>query len=330
MIEVLLRGQGGWNAMKRRELLKTTGQAMALAAVTGNLGLFTSACQSRVFRKTRKPKPNFAVENDPRLPNIILSRNVDNAFALAAALEAIGGIGRFIKPGEKVLLKPNLAWDRTPLQAANTSPRIVGEMVRQCRNAGAVDVIVTDYGGGNAERIFSRSGVREAVERNGGRMVVVSDDDFVEDDLNGKFASACPVLKYVFEVDRLINMPIAKHHTLALGSAGMKNFFGAIGGRRDRLHSKIDQAIVDLGAYFRPTLTVVDATRVLVRNGPGGGSVSDVEVFDSVIVSTDQVSADARAAEFIAVNPREIGYLVLAAQQGLGEMDYRKAGYLEI
>jgi uncharacterized protein (DUF362 family) len=316
--------------VKRREFIKKTGQAIALAAVAGEVGLLANGCQSKPAGKTTASKPNFEVANDPQLPKIVHAKNVDHALALGIALEAIGGIGRFVKRGEKVLLKPNLAWDRTPQQAANTSPIIVGEMVRQCKIAGASEVIVTDYSGRDARRAYTRSGVEAAVKQNGGTMVMLSDGDFLEDDLRGKFIGKWPVLKHVFEVDRLINMPIAKHHSFVFGTAGMKNFFGAIGGERDRLHEQLDQAIVDLAAYFRPTLTVVDATRVLMRNGPGGGSLDDVEIFNSVICATDQVAGDSRANEFLGIKGNEINYIVLAAEQGLGEMDYRKAGYREI
>jgi uncharacterized protein (DUF362 family) len=316
--------------MKRREFIRKTGQALALAAVVGEVGLLSDGCQSKPASKAVISKPNFEVANDLQLPKIVHARNVDHALALSTALGAIGGIGRFVKKGEKVLLKPNLAWYRTPEQAANTSPIIVGEMVRQCKIAGASEVIVTDYSGRDTQRVYTRSGVEAAVKQNGGTMVVLGNDDFVEDDLKGKFIGKWPVLKHIFEVDRLINMPIAKHHSYVFGTAGMKNFFGAIGGERDRLHAQLDQAIVDLATYFRPTLTVIDATRVLMRNGPGGGSLDDVEIFDSVICATDQVAADARANEFLGNKGSEVSYVVLAAEQGLGEMDYRKAGYREI
>ena len=203
-------------------------------------------------------------------------------------------------------------------------------MVRQCKIAGASDVIVTDYGPQNPLKAFTRSGIKDSVERNGGRLVFTNADDFLQDALKGRFITFWPVLKYVFEVDRLINMPIAKHHGLVWGTASMKNFFGAIGGNRDSLHDQLDQAIVDLAKYFKPTLTVVDATRVLMRAGPQGGSIDDVTKFDSVICSTDQVAADSRACEFLGMSGNEIGHIILAAQQGLGEIDYLKAGYKEL
>lgn len=316
--------------MKRREFLKKTGQAAALAAMAGDVVLISGGCQSGGFRKARVAKPDFEIPADPLIPEISLARNEDHARALGAALDAVGGIGRFVKKGEKVLLKPNAAWDRIPEQGVNTNPVLIGETVRQCKAAGASEVLVTDYGSRNPLRVFTRSGIKDAVERNGGTLIFTGDNDFLRDDLNGRFIGSWPVLKYIFEVDRLINMPIAKHHGLVYGTASMKNFFGAIGGVRDGLHDQIDQAIVDLAGYFKPTLTIVDATRVLTRSGPQGGSFDDVAKFDSVICSTDQVAADSRACEFLGLSGDEIKHIVLAAELGLGRIDYRKAGYKEI
>jgi uncharacterized protein (DUF362 family) len=303
---------------------------VALAAIAGEGGLITLGCQSDGFRKATVAKPDFEVAVDPRFPQVALAQDKDHAQALRAALDAIGGIERFVKQGESVLIKPNVAWDRVPEQGVNTNPVLVGEMTRQCILAGASEVMVTDYGTHNPRRTFSRSGIKVAVEQSGGRILFLDDGDFLETDLNGKFIRDWPVLKYAFEVDRLINMPVAKHHGLSMGTASMKNFFGAIGGNRDSLHREIDQAIVDLAAFFRPTLTVIDATRVLLRNGPSGGSYSDVLLCDSVICATDQVAADSRASEFLGKSGNDISHVVLAARQGLGKIDYRQAGYKEI
>lgn len=316
--------------MKRREFIKKTGKAVALAAVVGDAGMLVSGCQSGEKAGGLAVKPDFEVPVDPNLPKVVLAKNEDHAEAVRMALGGIGGIRRFVSEGERVLLKPNVAFDRVPIQAVNTNPEVIGEMVRQCLSAGVSEVLVTDNGPSDPERTFRRSGVQAAVENAGGKLIYVSDDDFVEADLKGKVITTWPVLKYVFEIDKLINMPIAKHHGMAFGTSSMKNFFGAIGGNRGQLHDEIHQAIVDLASYFRPTLTVVDATRVLTRSGPAGGSIDDVQIFDSVICATDQVAADSRALEFLDFTGSDIDHVALAYEQGLGEIDYRKAGYLEL
>jgi uncharacterized protein (DUF362 family) len=317
--------------MNRRDFLTKSGKAIVFSTLIGEAGLINVGCQSEGGQKKAIEKLNFEVADDPQLPKVVMAYNEDHVIALRSALDAIGGIKRFVKEGEKVLLKPNAAFARVPEQAVNTNPVIVGEMTRQCRLAGASDVIVTDHSGSrNPERVFSLSGIKNAVKKSGGRVVFVGRGDFIEDDLKGRFISTWPVLKYVFEVDRIINMPIAKHHTVTYGTASMKNFFGAIGGNRPALHEQLDQAIVDLAAYFRPTLTVIDATHVLMQHGPEGGSFSDVTKLNSVICATDQVAADSRACEFLGMSGKEINYILLASQQGLGNINYREVGYVEI
>ena len=315
--------------MKRREFLKRTSKATALAAVCGGGGWFF---HDRHWFKYEQPivhKPDFQIAIDNAYPQISLTRNEDHVAALRDALDAVGGIKRFVQTGERVTLKPNIGWDRTAAQAANTSPELVGEMVRQCIDAGASEVIVTDVTCNEARRCFLRSGIQEAAEKAGAKVILPVVDDFVEMDLKGKLLTNWPVLKHFVETDRLINMPIVKHHSLSKCTIGMKNLYGILGGRRNQLHQEIDQSIVDLAMFSRPTLTVVDATRVLMRSGPQGGSLDDVNIEHSVICSTDQVAADARAVEFLGLSPVNVAHIVQAETAGLGMIDYRAAGYKE-
>jgi uncharacterized protein (DUF362 family) len=175
-----------------------------------------------------------------------------------------------------------------------------------------------------------RSGIGQAAEAAGARVLLPQDDDYLDVDLRGEMLQVWPVLKHFLDTDRLINMAITKQHSLSSCTLGMKNLYGILGGRRNQLHQDINQSIVDLAAFCRPTLTVIDATRVLTRGGPQGGSLDYVEVHDSVICATDQVAADARAAEFLGLDPDRVGHIVLAEKSGLGKIDYRAAGYREV
>jgi hypothetical protein len=188
--------------MKRREFLVRAGQAATMAAVTGDLILINNGCQPGGKRKAIVAKPDFEVAPDPLIPKVALARNQDHARALGSALDAVGGIRRFVKKGEKVLLKPNVAFDRVPEQAVNTNPVLVGEMVRQSRIAGASEILVTDNGPNNPRKTFSRCGLKKAVEQNGGKVLYLNAGDFVEDNLKGKFITNWLVLKYTFEVIR--------------------------------------------------------------------------------------------------------------------------------
>jgi uncharacterized protein (DUF362 family) len=316
--------------MKRREFIKKTGQAAALAAVSGGVGFLFHNRESTAYAKLIQANPAFQVAADPSLPKVVLARNTDHIAALNAALDAVGGIKRFVKPGEKVTVKPNIGWDRTPEQGADTNPILVGEMVRLCLEAGASEVVVTDIPCNFAPRCFLRSGIKEAVEKAGGKVILPRDEDLVTVDLKGKMLTDWPVLKHFINTDRLINMPIVKNHSLSRSTVGMKNLSGVLGGFRNRLHQQIDQSIVDLASFFTPTLVVVDATRVMMRGGPTGGSLDDVKIENSVMCATDQVAADARAVEFLDMQPDKIGHIVLAQKSGLGAMDYKAAGYKEL
>ncbi len=325
--------------MKRRDFIKKTGKAVALAAATGGAGLLLHNRGSGTLffsRSTDRYTPvfiqanSFEVAPDPTLPKVTLCREADAVKALNYALDAIGGIKRFIKPGEKVTVKPNIGWDRAPEQAANTNPVLVGEMVRLCLEAGASEVVVTDVTCNDPRRCFLRSGIRGAAEGAGARVMLPQEEDYFSTNINGELLTVWPVLKYFLRTDRIINMPIVKHHSLSGCTVGMKNLYGILGGRRNQLHQKIDQSIVDLAMFCRPTLTVVDATRVLLRNGPTGGSLDDVAVENTVMCATDQVAADSRAAEFLGLSGDQVGHIVLAQQSGLGMVDYRAAGYREV
>jgi uncharacterized protein (DUF362 family) len=156
------------------------------------------------------------------------------------------------------------------------------------------------------------------------------EEDLAEVDLGGGVLTRWPVLRQFVETDRFINMPVIKHHNLTRCTISMKNLYGILGGRRNRLHQEIDQSIVDLAAFVKPTLTVVDGTRVLVRSGPQGGSLDDVVVENTVLCATDQVAADSRASEYLGLTGDRVGHIVLADRSGVGTLDYRAAGFMEI
>lgn len=313
--------------MKRREFLIKSARALALASAAGGGGLLFHNRDITSYQPILTKTKNFEVSPDPAWPKVTEAKNEDAIRALHSALDAIGGIKRFVKPGETVTIKPNIGWDRTPAQAANTNPLLVAEMAQLCVDAGASEVIVTDVSVNDPRRCFVRSGIRAAVPRPGVRLLIPAESDFVRTNLNGDLLTIWPVMIHFVTTDRLINMPIAKHHSASAATVGMKNLYGILGGRREQLHQKIAQSIVELAAFCRPTLTVVDATRVLLRSGPQGGSLDDVAIENSVLCATDQVAADSRAVEFIGMAGDKIEHIKMAHDIGLGNLDYRQAGY---
>lgn len=315
----------------RRELLKRLGQAGAILGAAGaaaGLGLLSPG-RWREPGVARAPADR-TVPGAPGEPPIVVARSVRPSTAVRAAVEALGGIARFVRPGETVLVKPNMAWDRTPEQAANTNPEVVAEVVRLCREARAARVVVADVPIHDAARAAYRSGIGEAARQAGAELVIPPGPGFVVAALGGAVLDSWEVFAPMMGADRLINVPVVKDHALTRLTCGLKNGYGVLGGTRARLHQQIHLSIVDLAMAFRPTLTVVDATRVMRRGGPTGGRLEDVEAVGAVAAGTDAVALDAWGAGLLHLDPAEVTHLVLAEARGLGSIRAGKASVEEI
>ena len=302
---------------RREALLRLSSTAVAAAAVGVGAVVFHNR---RVAAPDASAVPDWRQPAAPGGPLAAAARGGDPAVNVRRALAALGGIERFVARGESVLVKPNLGWDRLPEQAANTDPEVVAELVRQCRAAGASRVVVTDISCNDPRRCFARSGVAAAATAAGADVIVAGSLRMVPAALAG-FASGLEVIDELLKADRVINVPVAKHHSLSRVTVGMKNWFGVLGTGRNRLHQSIDRALAELGASFRPTLTVVDATRVLLANGPQGGSLADVRDVNAVAAGIDPVLCDAWGAAQLGLDPRLLGFIQEAEQRGLGRSD---------
>jgi uncharacterized protein (DUF362 family) len=221
-----------------------------------------------------------------------------------------------------VVVKPNVGWDRTPEQAANTNPWIVAEVCRLCSDAGARKVIVTDVTINDPRLCFARSGIADAARAAGADVILPGERMFREVDLRGEVLSSWPVLEPFLNADKLINVPIAKHHSLTGVTLGFKNWYGVLGGPRHQLHQRIHESLADLADFMRPTLTVIDAYRVLMRNGPGGGNLADVALTKTVVAGTDPVALDAYVAkDYWDLDWHTLRYLKLASDRNLGSLN---------
>ncbi len=246
------------------------------------------------------------------------------------AVDALGGMKRFISRGDVVMLKPNLGWARTPEQAANTNPDVLKTVIELCFDAGAKTVKITDNTCNDPRQTFSLSGAMAAAKEAGAK-IFYSEDRFYRDmKVGGGILSNWPVNKEIVEADKLINIPIAKHHCLSKLTLGMKNWFGAVGGDRGRLHQDINHTVADLAGFFKPNLTIVDAVRILTANGPTGGNLNDVKKKDTVIATTDVVAADSYAATFFGMTGADLGYVGIAEKMGLGTADYQKLKFVSL
>ena len=308
-------------SIDRRLALKRLGQAGAVLGAGSALTAFGLSSSGRFFaRASGRTLRDLRAVDAPSRPPLVVARGNDPARLVTAAVAALGGMERFVKRGETVLVKPNMAWDRTPEQGANTHPEVVAQVVRLCRAAGARRVIVADNPVHDGERTAARSGIGAAVAAAGGELVLPGASGFERATLGGLVLASWDVLSVLLQADRLVNVPVAKHHSLSRLTCGLKNHMGLLGGSRGRLHQEIHPCLVDLAAAFRPTLTVVDATRVMMRNGPTGGRLEDVATVNAVAAGTDPVACDAWAARQIGLDPAGVGHLVQADGRGLGSL----------
>jgi uncharacterized protein (DUF362 family) len=246
------------------------------------------------------------------------------------ALDALGGMKRFVSRGDIVAVKPNIGWDRLPVHGANTNPDVVGAVVEQVFNAGAKKVIVADGSCNDPDRCYQRSGIWQKAYSRGAEVVLPAEHHFRTTRMRGEILDEWPIFTSLVDVDKVINVPVAKHHNLARFTCGMKNWYGLLGGRRNRLHQSIDVSIADLATFMRPSLVVVDAMRVLVRNGPQGGNIDDTRVMNTIVASPDQVAADAFACTLIGQRADNLPYLKIAHDRGIGTMHWETLRVKEV
>lgn len=284
--------------MKRRDFLKNVA-----------LGSLIVQAPSRLFARQTE------------YPDLALVQGDDPARIAREAVSALGGIGRFVAKGDVVVIKPNIGWDRTPEQAACTNPDVVKALVELCVEADAKQVIVMDNTINPARRTYVRSGIASAAKEAGAKVPYVNPHHLKKMALNGEWFKEWEVYTDFVEADKIINVPIAKTHSLSRLTMGMKNWLGAVGGPRNQLHQGLDYAMIDLARFFKPTLTVLDGYRILLRNGPQGGRLSDAQLHKSVVAGTDYVAVDAMGATFFDIEPAELPYLQLASEREIGRID---------
>jgi uncharacterized protein (DUF362 family) len=312
--------------LSRREALIRLLRLGGVTAATGGLGYWLSQHSARPETAlSMNLKRSHSVAADPALPQIAVIQGDEPARLVRNAIEELGGMRRFVSRNDIVLIKPNIGWDRTPEQAANTNPEVVGEVVRQASNAGAKRVIVTDVSCNDPRRCFERSRIADVAHRENAEVILPDPTRFKDVDLQGEILREWAIFEPFLNVDKIINIPIAKHHSLTGATLGMKNWYGILGGPRHQLHQKIHQSLVDLADFVRPTLTIIDCYRVLVRNGPTGGNLDDVALKKTLVAGTDPVALDAYVAKaYWNLEASSLPYLQMAAQRGLGTPEFEK------
>jgi uncharacterized protein (DUF362 family) len=313
-------------SLTRREALLQLLRVGGVAAGAGGAAYWLSEHSFRpVPAQAEQARRDHRIVTNSQWPAMTVVQGGEPRELVRQAMENLGGMSRFVSRQDVVVIKPNIAWDRTPEQAANTNPDAVTEVVRQCWQAGAKRVIVTDVSCNEARRCFHRSGIQAAALAEHAEVILPDPELFREVQMGGVVLKTWPVFTPFLEADKIINMPIAKHHELTGTSLGMKNWYGILGGERNRLHQQIHQSLVDLASFMLPTVTLIDCYRILLRNGPTGGNLEDVATKKTIVAGTDPVALDAYVAKaYWDLSPEHMPYLAMAAARGLGVVDFEK------
>ncbi|MEJ2657008.1 MAG: DUF362 domain-containing protein [Desulfobacterales bacterium] len=296
----------------------------------------TAACAAGFwFHDSKGPFPSEHQQSNLDLKDFSLDvpkqkmsivRGEDRAVALRTALKSLGGIETFIKKGDRVLLKVNAAFASPAMLSATTHPAIITEMTQLCFRAGAASVTVTDNPINDPGSCFTLTGIADAARRAGAGVVLPREDLFspitVKD---AKLIRNWPVLYKPFtDITKVIGMAPLKDHHRSGASMTMKNWYGLLGGRRNIFHQDIHGIIKELAMMVKPSLVVLDATTSMMTNGPTGGSLSDLKNTNTMIVSTDQVAADAFGASLLGRSIDELPFIGKAQAAGIGTADYFK------
>lgn len=302
--------------MKRRDFFKS-------AAIVGLASVFKTNALGSVVSGN-----HVAVHSEPDLVAVM---GGEPGVMLTRALKELGGIGHFVKKGQKVVIKPNIGWDRKPELAANTNPELVGTLVKLCKSAGASEVIVFDNTCHDWKKSYTNSGIEKAVIAAGGKMVPANDESyFREVELpRGVNLKKAKIHHSLLECDVWFNMPILKHHGGAKNSISMKNLMGIVWDRGFFHSHDLHQSIADIATFHKsPALNIVDAYRIMKSNGPQGKSEADVVMLKSLIVSHDFVAADTAAMKlFSQVQPtdmKDVRYIALAEKNHVGTQQLEK------
>lgn len=298
--------------MKRRDFLKKgigAGVAAGAFLKLGSLG--SEALASTTQSDSSKPFDLVAVMGGEPVP------------MFEKGIAALGGMGKFVKKGQTVVIKPNIGWDTSPERAGNTNPQLIGIITEHCIKAGAKDVFVFDNTCDEWGRCYKNSGIEDAVKKAGGKIIPGNTENYYKPVTvpNGVKLKDAKVHELILNSDVFINVPVLKHHSSAKLTIAMKNLMGIVWDRRFWHRNDLHQCIADFATWRNPDLNIIDAYRVMTRNGPRGVSEADIFLKKSLILSTDMVAADAAAAKIFGSEPSDIQYIKIAHEMGVGNMN---------
>ncbi|MFH1807448.1 MAG: DUF362 domain-containing protein [Pseudomonadota bacterium] len=305
----------------RRRLL-TAGGALVATGVAGAAGLVVVDRWQRHGRDTTGGIRDHRVQVSSLVPPLVIARGPDPARNVRAVIERLGGLTPFLTHDDVVVIKPNIGWSSTPEQGANTHPDVVAAVVRACLDARPARVIVSDCPVRKSRKAFERSGILAAAQAAGAEVIIPEDSTHRVVRISERLGT-WDILEPFVVATKIINVPAAKHHELMGVSAGMKNWIGITNKLRLTFHEDLQRSIAELAALMLPTLTIVDATRILMSGGPEGGSPDNVKKLNTIVASLDPVAVDVWAfAQFGVTTDALPAYLGHAQGMGLGTMDF--------
>ncbi len=303
--------------------LAKAGAGLALAGVAGPLLVGAPGWGGAQAAGSLERDFDYSVPEAGRRMGV--GRAADRASSLDAALAAMGGLGAFMGPGDRVLLKVNAGFATAPELGATTHPDLLRALIRRCLEAGVTEVLVSDHSVSDPLGCFQISGIAAAAQQAGARVLVPGAEAFQPLTLpGGQLIRSWPVLTQpLLRATKFISVCPLKHHYLAGATMTLKNLYGVLGGSRGIFHQDVHELIGELSRLVRPTLVVLDATWAMVRNGPTGGSTSDLEERGAVAVGNDPVAVDAFGASLLGLAPADLPYLLRAAAAGAGSSDWQ-------
>ncbi|MGD0615498.1 MAG: DUF362 domain-containing protein [Verrucomicrobiota bacterium] len=308
---------------RRDFIVRTTKAGLAIAAV-GTAGVLLHDRKGPPANASAETVsvPDFSVIGAGRHLSIVTGS--DRVKTVNRALQALGGIGQFIKPGDRVVLKVNAAFASPASLGATSHPELVGEVIKLCLRAGAAAVSVTDNPINDPASCFTLTGIAQAAEAAGARVILPDAAAFRPTTLaGGQLIRDWPLLFGPLRgATKLIGIAPVKDHHRSGASMTMKNWYGLLGGRRNVFHQDIHTIIFELAQMMRPTLVILDGTNTMMSNGPTGGSLDDLKATRTMIVSTDQVAADAFGATLLGKTAADLPFITKAAAAGLGTADF--------
>ncbi len=293
--------------MKRREFLNSSVKAGILGGAALSLGKFSSVFPASLF------------ETDYQLAAI---KGAEPDTMFDEAIKAFGGMKKFVKKGQTVLVKPNIGWDTSPERAGCTNPKLVSRIIQHCFDAGAKNVYVFDHTCEYWKNCYSNSGIEKAAKEAKAKVVSGENESYYHEVTikQGKKLKKALVHELLLKSDVFINVPILKNHGSTDITIGMKNLMGVVWDRGYWHANDLNQCIADFATFRKPDLIVVDAYNVMKRNGPRGVSKDDLITMKSLLVSTDVVAADAAAAKLFGKNPSDIDHIKIADAMKIGTM----------